>query len=622
MTPAKRPSTRARQTPIQSLDDLQPDPLNANRGTDRGREALRRSLHTYGAGRSIVIDKRGRILGGHKTVEQAKHLGLPVTVVPTTGETLVVVQRVDLDARTDPRAQELALADNRVAELDLDWDPVVLRQLEQAGVALEAFWTPEEFARLLAPEGPEAQPDENTVLAPPTTTTIRRGDVFQLGRHRLACGDATAATDVARLLAGATPCLMVTDPPYGVNYQPAFRHTAYPRQRTAVGRVTNDTQADWAAAYALFPGDVAYVWHAALFADVVMAGLRQAQFEVRSQIIWAKPTFVLGRGAYHWQHEPVWFAVRQGRAAPWYGGRTQSTVWEVPNLNAIGGSRTGANTPTGHATQKPVRVFEIPILNHTTAQDAVYDPFVGSGTTLIAGEKLGRPTVCHGCGPDLRGGRPATLGSLHRPDGRPPHPGARPGPPAAERAMTRRRSTARRAPARGGQQGYEPPVTRMRRDERILELALERWSQRQIAAEVGLTQGGVSKALRRIFTRQLATLTEETEPSRVKLVLLAERRARAAREGHARSQADVTTRRQRKVAAGGGAAATTVVELDTQSAAGNPNYLAVEQRADEFAAKLLGLYDPPRTPSGRAATGPRSGRRQRPPRRPPLVRPH
>ena len=166
MTPAKRPSTRARQTPIQSLDDLQPDPLNANRGTDRGREALRRSLHTYGAGRSIVIDKRGRILGGHKTVEQAKHLGLPITVVPTTGQELVVVQRVDLDARTDPRAQELALADNRVAELDLDWDPAVLRQLEQAGVALEAFWTPEEFARLLAPEGPEAQPDENTVLAP------------------------------------------------------------------------------------------------------------------------------------------------------------------------------------------------------------------------------------------------------------------------------------------------------------------------------------------------------------------------------------------------------------------------------------------------------------------------
>ena len=142
--------------------------------------------------------------------------------------------------------------------------------------------------------------------------------------------------------------------------------------------------------------------------------------------------------------------------------------------------------------------------------------------------------------------------------------------------MTRRRPTARRTPPRGGQQGYEPPVTRIRRDERILELALERWSQRRIAAEVGLTQAGVSKALRRIFTRQLATMTEEGEAYRLKLVLLAERRARAAREGHARSQADVTTRRQRKVAAGGGAAATTVVELDTQSAAGNPTSLCAK----------------------------------------------
>ena len=276
MTRSRTSATRTRRATIQSLDDLQPDPLNANRGTDRGREALRRSLRTYGAGRSIVIDKRGRILGRHKTVEQAKRLGLPITVVPTRGRELVVVQRIDLDARTDPRAQELALADNRVAELDLDWDPAVLQQLQQAGVALEAFWTEEEFARLLASTQPGEDSRENTVLAPPTTTTIRHGDVFQLGRHRLACGDATSADDVARLLDGVSPVLMTTDPPYGVNYQPAFRHRAYPGQRTAVGRVANDTQADWAAAYARFSGDVAYVWHAALYADVVMAGLRRA----------------------------------------------------------------------------------------------------------------------------------------------------------------------------------------------------------------------------------------------------------------------------------------------------------------------------------------------------------
>ena len=207
-------------------------------------------------------------------------------------------------------------------------------------------WTFDLMSRSCTRSGHRGQRADSCLVAAEglcTNATIRRGDVFQLGRHRLACGDATSATDVARLLAGATPCLMVTDPPYGVNYQPAFRHQAYPRQRTAVGRVNNDTQADWAAAYALFPGDIAYVWHAALFADVVMAGLRQAEFEVRSQIVWAKPTFVLGRGAYHCQHEPAWYAVRQGRGAPWYGGRAQSTVWEVPNLNAIGGSRTGVN---------------------------------------------------------------------------------------------------------------------------------------------------------------------------------------------------------------------------------------------------------------------------------------
>ena len=388
--PASHTSGRAPSALIHSLDDLQPDPHNANRGTDRGRATLRHSLETYGAGRSILIDRHGSILGGHKTVEQAKRLGLPITVVPTSGQELVVVQRLDLDARTDPRAQELALADNRVAELDLDWDPAVLQQLQQAGVALEAFWTEEEFARLLASTQPGEDPRENAVREPPKKTCVRPGDLFQLGRHRLSCGDATSADDVARLLDGASPVLMTTDPPYGVNDQPVFRHRAYPRQRTAVGRVTNDTQADWAAAYACFPGDVAYVWHAALCADIVMAGLRQAAFEVRSQIIWAKPTFVLGRGAYHWQHEPAWFAVRHGRSARWLGDRCQSTVWEVPNLNPIGGSRSADNTPTGHSTQKPVRVFEIPILNHTTARDAVYDPFVGSGTMVIAGEKLGR----------------------------------------------------------------------------------------------------------------------------------------------------------------------------------------------------------------------------------------
>ena len=186
--------------------------------------------------------------------------------------------------------------------------------------------------------------------------------------------------------------------------------------------------------------------------------------------------------------------------------------------------------------------------------------------------------------------------------------------------MTRRRPTARRAPARGGQQGYEPPVTRMRRDERILDLALERWSQRQIAADVGLTQGGVSKALRRIFTRQLATMTEETEASRVKLVLLAERRARAA-PGGARAQSGGRDHAPAAQGGGGwrggghdGRRARNAVRRGQSDLLGSGTAV---RRVRREAARLV---RPPRSLSGRAATGPRSGRRQRPPPRPPLVR--
>lgn len=143
----------------------------------------------------------------------------------------------------------------------------------------------------------------------------------------------------------------------------------------------------------------------------------------------------------------------------------------------------------------------------------------------------------------------------------------------------------------GGQGGFEPPVRRMRRDARILELALERWSQRRIAAEVGLSQVGVLKALRRILRDHAAEIHADVEAYRVKLLLLAERRGRAAREGHERSCQDVTTRRQRKSGAHGAADGVTTAEIETQSSAGNPHYLAVEQRCDEFAAQLLGLQD-------------------------------
>src|SRR5262249_33297884 len=173
------------------LVDLQSDPHNANRGTDRGRGALERSLREHGAGRAVLIDRHGRIIAGNKTVEQAKRLNLPLRVVKTDGQHLVAVQRDDLDLATDARAKALAIADNRVGALELEWNLDVLKQLQADGVDLSAFWTDTEFAALFG-DTKTGLTDENAVVAPGPTDIVR-GELFVLGRHRLLCGDATSA---------------------------------------------------------------------------------------------------------------------------------------------------------------------------------------------------------------------------------------------------------------------------------------------------------------------------------------------------------------------------------------------------------------------------------------------
>ena len=152
----------------------------------------------------------------------------------------------------------------------------------------------------------------------------------------------------------------------------------------AVGKVLNDNRADWHDAFALFPGDVAYVWHAGLFAGVVADSLLACDFHLRSQIIWSKSQFAIGRGDYHWQHEPCWYAVRKGRKGHYDGGRKQSTLWQIEKPK---------KSETGHSTQKPVECMKRPIENNSSPGQAVYEPFSGSGTTIIAAEMTGR--ACH-----------------------------------------------------------------------------------------------------------------------------------------------------------------------------------------------------------------------------------
>jgi DNA modification methylase len=218
---------------------------------------------------------------------------------------------------------------------------------------------------------------------------VEPGQLWQLGRHRVVCGDATDPQDVGYLLGSQVPVLMVTDPPYGVGYDPGWRDEAaergqlsYAPQRT--GEVPNDDRTDWSDAYRLFPGDVLYAWSPG--GDLLIASgqaLQTAGFQIRNQLIWRKPHFPISRGHYTYQHEPCWYAVRKGGQAHWCGDSTASTVWEIP---------LDPNVAGGHSTQKPLECMARPIRNHDAP--AVYDPFLGSGTTLIACEQLGR--TCYG----------------------------------------------------------------------------------------------------------------------------------------------------------------------------------------------------------------------------------
>jgi len=212
----------------------------------------------------------------------------------------------------------------------------------------------------------------------------REGDIWLLGKHRLVCGDCTVSLYVEYVLNGVRPHLMVTDPPYGVNYEPAWRTVlADNPNELAKGKVLNDDRADWQDAWALFPGDVAYVWHGGLHASTVAKSLGAAGFTIRSQIIWDKTRLIIGRGDYHWQHEPCWYCVRDGRKGHWAGGRSQTTIWQIPHRKS----------ETGHSTQKPVECMKRPIENNSSPGQAVYEPFCGSGTTIIAAEMTGR--ACH-----------------------------------------------------------------------------------------------------------------------------------------------------------------------------------------------------------------------------------
>ncbi len=374
------------------------DEKNANKGTKRGRELLGESLEKYGAGRSVVLDRRDRVIAGNKTIEAARAAGMKsVAVIESDGSSLIAVRRGDLDLKKDRKARELAIADNRVSEIDLEWKPEVLASLD---VDLAQFWNENELKTLLKDfrsnelSPPEPKIDQAAELQKKWKT--KRGQIWEIGQHRLMCGDSGSASDVTALMAGKTAKLCATDPPYLVSYD-AKNHPSKDfsdgKNKDWKGRYADKQKTEplgpfyeafLRQALAVCEDDAGiYVWHASQRQIEVEKAMRDCGILVHQQIIWVKNKPVLTHSFYMWQHEPCFFGWKQGHKPKRNSGSFPTTVWQidVPVLPGV---------ESRHPTEKPLELFATPILLHTQPGDLCYEPFSGSGTHLCAAENTAR----------------------------------------------------------------------------------------------------------------------------------------------------------------------------------------------------------------------------------------
>ena len=376
------PADQVERWPIERLKLYTNNPrLHAE--ADLGKIAA--SIRRWGWTMPALVDELGELICGHARVGAAMMLELKsIPVIVAKGW-------------TEEEKRAYRIADNQLAAR-ASWDPELLRDELHAlnfadfDLGLTGF-EPDRLEAILAGLGTSGLTDPDSVPETRGQPVSQGGDIWLLDKHRVGCGDSTNERDVAMVLGGTAPHLMVTDPPYGVDYDPSWRlRRGQSGGKLACGKVLNDERADWREAYALFPGDVAYVWYGALHGEVVAADLAACGFQLRAQIVWAKQHFALSRGHYHWQHECCWYAVRDGKGSHWQGDRTQTTLWQIANRNPFG--NRDPQQSWGHGTQKPVECMGRPIANNSRPGQAIYDPFLGSGTSLIAAEMSAR--ICYG----------------------------------------------------------------------------------------------------------------------------------------------------------------------------------------------------------------------------------
>jgi len=356
------------------IDLLIPYAKNARVHDDAQIAQIAGSIKEFGFNNPILIDKDNGIIAGHGRVMAARKLGL--TEVPT----------ILLDHLNETQRKAYILADNRIA-INSTWDNEML-SLELSDIkddinlAMLGFNVDELDALLNPTELTDGLTDEDAVPEVPIEPTTKLGDIYQLGNHRLMCGDSTSFTDMESLCDGQLVDMWLTDPPYNVAYEGATKDKL---------TIMNDSMGDEefrqflrdafvAADTVMKPGAVFYIWHADSEGFNFRGACRDANWKVRQTLIWKKSTMVMGRQDYHWKHEPCLYGWKEGAGHLWATDRKQTTILEFDKP-----SRNGE-----HPTMKPVALFEYQMLNNTKGSDIILDSFGGSGTTLLAAEKHGR----------------------------------------------------------------------------------------------------------------------------------------------------------------------------------------------------------------------------------------
>jgi len=376
---------------------------NSRKIPERAIDKVAASIKEFGWRQAIVVDKDGVIICGHTRLLAAKKLGLKQVPIHVA------------DNLTPAQVKAYRLMDNRSHE-ETEWDLELLgpelEELHALDFDLELTgFDPHEIDDFLS--DPDVDDRANLVPPVPEHPTTKPGDLWLCGKHRILCGDATAPDDVARLCGKSAPLVLITDPPYGISLDSEWRDRAglnqhgpaepsYMKRRIqghTQTSISGDTIADWSPAFELVPSlQVAYLWHASMYTREVLNGLERIGFVNFQQIIWRKTVPAFTRTHYFFQHEPCWYARKKN--APWYGkkGGGNVTVWDAASPKMImGGSK---EEKFDHPTQKPLELMRRPILNHTKRGAVVYDPFLGSGTTLMAAEVTER--VCYGIDIDPR----------------------------------------------------------------------------------------------------------------------------------------------------------------------------------------------------------------------------